>query len=348
MSSVEKQAVTGRAAAEIEDPAAASDHEDAGQLKGFLTSQPFWMTVALAILFMTFSAVSPKDFPTWPNIKNILYDGSTLLLLSVGMTYVIITGGIDLSIGGILVCAQVVAALLMISIGDDSLATVALGLVVAVSIGLLCGLINGLLISKAKIPPLIATLGMAGVTTGISLVLTGGLNLSGIPGKLSALGMVELFGVPALVLVTLAVAVVGGFILALTRFGAYTVAIGSSPTAAQRVGIPLQSHLSKVYMLSGGLAGLAAFLELARFSTTTVTGHATDSLQTIAAVVLGGTSLFGGSGSIFGTIIGVLIPAILQNGFIIAGLQSFWQQIAIGIVLVVAVYFDQIRRGRSR
>ena len=145
-------------------------------------------------------------------------------------------------------------------------------------------------------------------------------------------------------LIAFAVAIVFGIILAATRFGRYTYAVGSNEEAARRAGVTVDRHLIKVYALAGTLAGLAGFLSLARFSTTTIGGHATDNLRRIAAVVIGGTSLFGGIGTILGTVFGVFIPAVLQNGFVIVGVQPFWQHIAVGAVLIVAVYLDQLRR----
>jgi ribose transport system permease protein len=129
-----------------------------------------------------------------------------------------------------------------------------------------------------------------------------------------------------------------------TRFGRHTYAIGSNPEAARRVGINVDRHLIKVYALSGLLAGVAGVLSLARFSTTTIASHSTDNLSAIAAVVLGGTSLFGGVGTVAGSVIGVLIPAVLKNGFVIIGVEPFWQSVAVGAVLIIAVYLDQLRR----
>jgi ribose transport system permease protein len=150
--------------------------------------------------------------------------------------------------------------------------------------------------------------------------------------------------IPWLVIIAFAVAIVFGVILATTRFGRYTYAIGSNEEAARRAGIAVDRHLMKVYGLAGTLAGLAGFLSLARFSTTTIGGHDTDNLQAIAGVVIGGTSLFGGIGTMLGSVFGVFIPAVLQNGFVIVGVQPFWQQIAVGAVLIGAVYLDQLRR----
>jgi ribose transport system permease protein len=160
------------------------------------------------------------------------------------------------------------------------------------------------------------------------------------------LGSGRIADVPWLVVVSVLVAIAGGLLLAVTRFGRYTYAVGSNPEAARRASINVSWHLIKVYALAGCLSGLAGYLSVARFATTTLSGHSTDNMQTIAAVVIGGTSLFGGIGSMIGSAIGVFIPVTLLNGFIVLGMQPFWQQVAVGAVLVIAVYLDQLRRRR--
>jgi ribose transport system permease protein len=170
-----------------------------------------------------------------------------------------------------------------------------------------------------------------------------------VPTKLiTGVGTGRLAGIPWLVVIAAIVCLIFGVILSQTRFGRYTYASGSNAESVRRAGVNLDLHLIKVYTLMGTLAGLAGFLSLARFGTTTISGHSTDNLNVIAAVVIGGTSLFGGVGTILGTVFGVFIPAVLQNGFIIVGVQPFWQQVAVGIVLVAAVYLDQLRRARYR
>jgi ribose transport system permease protein len=190
------------------------------------------------------------------------------------------------------------------------------------------------------------TLGTLGMALGAALLITGGVDQRDVPFKLvETVGSGRLFGeLPYLVLIAFAVALVGGVLLAATRFGRYTYAIGSNEEGARRAGVAVDRHLIKVYALAGTLSGLAGFLSLARFATTTIGGHSTDNLQAIAAIVIGGTSLFGGVGTMLGTVFGVFIPAVLQNGFVIVGLQPFWQQVAVGAVLIIAVYLDQLRR----
>jgi ribose transport system permease protein len=237
----------------------------------------------------------------------------------------------------------------MEAVGGESVGTLLVGFAAALASGLGWGILNGFLIAKAKIPALIVTLGTLGMALGAALLITGGVDQRDFPFKLvETIGSGRLFGeLPYLVLIAFAVALVGGILLAATRFGRYTYAIGSNEEGARRAGIAVDRHLIKVYALAGTLSGLAGFLSLARFATTTIGGHSTDNLQAIAAIVIGGTSLFGGVGTMLGTVFGVFIPAVLQNGFVIVGLQPFWQQVAVGAVLIIAVYLDQLRRRSS-
>jgi ribose transport system permease protein len=297
-------------------------------------------------MIVVFSAIEFSSFLTADNARNVATDASVLLVLAVGMTYVIITSGIDLSVGAVLVFSGVIAARLMNAVGGNGWGTILVGVAAGVLAGLAWGILNGALITKLRVPPLIVTLGTLGMAQGVSLLITGGTDERNVPTKLvDTIGTGRLFGqVPYLVIIAAAVALVFGAILRLTRFGRYTYAVGSNVEAPRRAGIDVDRHLIKVYALAGTLSGLAGFLSLARFSTTTLGGHATDNLNAIAAVVLGGTSLFGGIGTIGGTVVGVFIPAVLANGFVITGVQPFWQQVAVGAVLIAAVYLDQLRR----
>jgi ribose transport system permease protein len=305
-----------------------------------------WIGLILVGLIVVFSLLEPDAFLTVANARNIATDAAVLLILATGMTFVIITAGIDLSVGGVLVFAGVVAAKAMNATDANNWPVIILGLVVALAAGVAWGALNGFLVARAKIPALIVTLGTLGASTGAALVITGGVDEREVPFKLvTTIGIGRAFSqIPYLVIIAFAVAIVFGVILAMTRYGRYTYAVGSNEEAARRAGIAVNRHLIKVYALSGTLSGLAGFLSLARFATTTVGGHDTDNLQAIAAVVIGGTSLFGGIGTMLGTVFGVFIPAVLQNGFVILGVQPFWQQIAVGAVLIGAVYLDQLRR----
>jgi ribose transport system permease protein len=316
----------------------------------FVTGSSTWIGLILAGLIIVFSASEYDSFVSASNARNVATDAAVLLVLAVGMTYVIITAGIDLSVGAVLVFSGVVAAKLMNSVGGNGWGTILLGLAAALGSGFAWGFLNGFLVAKARIPALIVTLGTLGMSLGAALLITGGVDEREVPLKLvDTIGTGRVFGqIPYLVIISFAVALVFGVVLAATRFGRLTYAIGSNEEAARRAGVAVDFHLIKVYALAGTLSGLAGFLSLARFATTTIGGHDTDNLQAIAAVVIGGTSLFGGIGTVLGSVFGVFIPAVLQNGFVIIGVQPFWQQVAVGAVLIGAVYLDQLRRRSQR
>jgi ribose transport system permease protein len=304
----------------------------------------------LVLLVAAFTALRPTSFATPANAANIAADAAILLVLAVGATYVILTAGIDLSVSGVLVFSGVIAAKIMQTLGGDGIGVILLGLLGGLVAGTAWGALNGFLVARARIPALIVTLGTLGMSLGSALLLTGGIDVRDVPLTLVLnVGSGRVAGIPALVVIAALVALVAGIVLAGTRFGRYTYAIGSNAEALRRAGVDTARHLIKVYALAGALAGLAGFLSLARFATTTLGGHSTDNLQTIAAVVIGGTSLFGGVGTVVGSVIGVFIPTVLQNGFVVLGVSPFWQQVAVGAVLIGAVYLDQLRRrARSR
>jgi ribose transport system permease protein len=310
------------------------------------TGSTKWIILILAGLIIAFAIAEPDSFATVNNARNLATNAAILLVIAVGMTFVIITAGIDLSVGSVLVFSGVVSAKLMNSIGGDGWGVIIIGLLAALGCGLAWGVLNGLLITKARVPPLIVTLGTLGMALGLAQIITGGVDVREVPTRLvTSIGVGRLFDqIPWLVAIAAAVAIVFGIWLAFTRFGRHTYAIGSNDEAARRAGINVDRHLIAVYGLSGTLAGLAGFMSLARFATTTIGGHSTDNLQAIAAVVLGGTSLFGGIGTVLGTVVGVFIPAVLENGFVITGVDPFWRDVAVGAVLILAVYLDQLRR----
>jgi ribose transport system permease protein len=325
-----------------------ADEESAPRrLPAVLRSNTVWTLAVLVVLFLFFAVLKPAEFATTFNIRNVLTDSAILLVLAVGMTYVIVTAGIDLSVGSVLVFSGVVAAKTMVALGGTTAGwgAIALGSLAGAGCGLGWGLVNGLLVAKARIPPLIATLGTLGMSLGLAQVITNGSDVNQVPAKLAnAIGYGLVAGVPWLVIIAVLIALVFGLLLALTRFGRHTYAIGSNAEAARRVGIKVDWHLVKVYALSGLLSGVAGLLSLAHYTTTTIASHTSDNLGAIAAVVIGGASLFGGVGTIAGTVIGVLIPGVLRNGLIILGAQRFWLDVAVGAVLVVAVFLDQLRR----
>jgi ribose transport system permease protein len=321
-----------------------------------LITNPVAMTFFFLFVTMLIFAISaPGQFGTRSNIEQLALNVAILTVVSVGTTFVIATAGIDLSIPSGIVLGEVFAvkALSWISVGtgtavdvsaDDTKAWYMLvALIGSLTAGLLLGLINGFTVGYMRIPPMLATLGSLGGGLGIALLLQNGVNIA-----TYALNPVAtshaIPHVPNLIVIGLLAVAAGYVLMHLSVFGRHTLAIGSSEEAARRVGLNVERHLLKVYTLGGLASGLGGFLAVAYFSTTSVAGHSTDNLQAITAVALGGTSLFGGTASIIGTLIGVWIPAVLQNGFIIVGVKPYWQMIAVGVVLILAIYSDQLRR----
>ena len=311
-----------------------------------LGGQIAWIALILILMMGAFTLLAGGAFASVANVRNIATDACILMVMALGQLFVIITGGIDLSVGAILVFSGVMGCLVMNAVGGPL--GIACGIGVSILSGCAWGAINGLLVTKARLSPLIATLGTFGMAMGLALVIANGIDLMAPLPLVRSFGVGRAFGIiPWLVLVAGVAAIVMAVVLNQTRFGRHTFAIGASATAAERAGIPVTVHLVRVYMLAGGLAGVASVMSLARFGTTTISGHLEDNLKVITAVVLGGASLLGGIGTVTGTVIGTLIPVVLLNGFVITGIQAFWQQFAIGLVLIVAVYLDSRKRAAT-
>lgn len=326
-----------------------------------LVASPVMVTfLFLVVMMVIFSVLAPGKFDTVSNIQQLALNVSILTVVSVGTTFVIATAGIDLSIPSGIVLGEVFAvkALSYIHVGsgtavdvladDSKIWYMAVALVGSLTAGLILGLVNGFLVGYMRIPPMLATLGTLGAGLGIALLLQNGVNVA--TYALNPVATGELIpGLHNLILIA-AFAVAAGYVaMHMGIFGRHTLAIGSSEEAARRVGLKVERHLLKVYTVGGLASGLGGFLSVAYFSTTSVAGHSTDNLSAITAVALGGTSLFGGIATIIGTLIGVWIPAVLQNGFIIVGVQPYWQMVAVGAVLILAIYMDQLRRrARNR
>ena len=311
-----------------------------------------WIFLLLVGLMLFFNFMAPGKFLTEFNVRSMAVNVAVLLVIAVGETFVMATGGIDLSVGYVLLFSSVTSAQVMNWGGKDPTNSgwdiVILGFLVAVGSGLAWGILNGAIVAKAKVPALIATLDTLGMSWGLAEIFSNGQDLRYLPKIIADMGASRLIfdKVPLVVIVAVLMAVAGAVILSLTRFGRYTLAIGSNQEAARRAGVNVDGHLIAVYALSGSLAGFAGFMSLAIFTTTTISGHANDNLQAIAAVVIGGTSLMGGVATVGGTTIGVCIPMVLFSGFTILGYQSFWRDVAVGAVLILAVYADQLRRRR--
>jgi len=317
------------------------------KLASWLTRPTTTMLLVLVGIIAIFAALSPTTFFTLANGQGILSNVAILLVVAVGATFVIITAGIDLSVGSVLVFSSVLGAKAMTAIGGDSLPAILSGLLVTIVAGGAWGVLNGVLVAKAKVPSFVVTLGTLGAAYGLALVISGGVDVRSVPTPLVEFGNGRWLGIPVIFSIAALITVIAGIALALTVFGRRTYAIGSNEESARRSGIRVERHLIKVYALAGALAGFGGFLSLARFGTTTIAGNNTLNLQVITAVVIGGTSLFGGIGWMFGTTIGVFIPVVLANGFIIRGVVPYWQYVAVGTVLITAVLLDQRRRLRQ-
>ena len=326
-----------------------------------LATTPILITLAfLLLLIVVLSLLAPGKFGTASNLSLLAQNVAILTVVSVGTTFVIATAGIDLSIPSGIILGEVFAAQALsriqvaggtaidVAASDTTALIILAALAASLVAGLLLGSVNGFLIAYMRIPPMLATLGTLGAGLGVGLLLQNGVNVATYALNPVATGHL-IPGVSNLILIAIVVVALGYVGMHMSVFGRHTLAIGSNEEAARRVGLDVRRHLLKVYIVGGTASGFAGFLSLAYFSTTSVGGHATDNLQAITAVALGGTSLFGGVALILGTVIGVWIPAVLQNGFIIVGVNPYWQLIAVGIVLVFAVWVDQLRRrGQNR
>jgi ribose transport system permease protein len=324
-----------------------------------------YIFLVLIALLAFFSIISPNHaFFERSNFINIAWDTAEILLLAIGETFVIVTAGIDLSVGTVLMFSGVIASWTMAQTGGppalvasgqfpNAPTAIPLGIAAGICVGTLFGLINGVLVTRLRMPAFIVTLGVFSIANGLGdLVSSGGAAgqsaIPPIPGSFAnTLGNGNLiFGLPTLVVVAAFVAVVTHVVLTRTLFGRRTFAVGSNLEGSRLAGVPVNSHVIWVYVFAGFMAGLAGVLDLARFHSTDIQGHSLDNLDAIAAVVIGGTSLFGGTGSIVGTVIGAFIPTVLRYGFTIQGISSFWQDVVVGAIIIVAVLVDQIRRRR--
>jgi ribose transport system permease protein len=319
------------------------------RLRHAVRAQALQIVLIWLALVVVFSALAPASFLDTTNFRNIAISVSILAVLGVGTTFIIVTGGIDLSMGSVLVFSGVVSSMAMERVGGgQGWSSAVVGIVVALASGTAWGLLNGFLVAKAKVPPMIVTLGTFGAALGLAQVLTGGIDLRAVPDVLvDSIGFGAIAGIPGLVVVAAVIAALGIVLLHRTKFGLHTNAVGSNAEACRRVGINVDRQLIMVYAFAGLLAGLAGILNLTYFRSTTIGGNSLTNLDVIAGVVIGGTSLFGGIGTVFGTVIGLLIPATLRNGFVILGIPPYWQQVVVGAFLVSAVYLDQLRRSAA-
>ena len=279
--------------------------------------------------------VATPYFLTLSNLRNVAQQTSINAMIAVGMTFVIVSGGIDLSVGSILAFAGVVTA----SVLEREL-PIAFAILAGLATGAVCGLCNGILITWGRIPPFISTLGMMSVARGAALLYTDGRPISGFSQEFRTMATGKWLSVRLPVVITLAVYLLGHFVLSRTKFGRYVFAIGGNQQAARLSGVNVRFHKAIVYTLSGVTSALAAVILTSRLNSAQPIAGLNYELDAIAATVIGGTSLTGGEGSLGGTLIGALIIGVLRNGLNLLNISSFLQQIVIGSVIIVAALVD--------
>jgi ribose transport system permease protein len=291
--------------------------------------------IALALLIIALTLASPY-FLTWPNFINVLRQASLQFLMSAGLTIVILTGGIDLSIGAVLGLSACIAAS-MISEGY-----IVLGIAAGLAAGLACGLFNGVLVTAGRIPPFIATYGTLWIAFGLGYVFMKGEVIYGLPAEFRFIGAGFVWGIPVPVIVAAALLAALHFLLQKTVLGRAIYAIGGNPDAARLSGMPVTPRMIMIYGLSGMLSGFAALVTIARINAADSSLGEDLLLPAIAAVCIGGTSLFGGVGGIMGTAVGSIILALILNGINLLGVQTFWQNAVMGTIILLSVFVDQL------
>jgi ribose transport system permease protein len=309
----------------------------------------FQSLLALALLVLVLSLAS-DTFLTVDNCINVLRQISINLCISIGMTMVVLSGGIDLSVGSVLaLCGAVAAGLMKYGLVIRPLDvvlqfTVGGAIVAAVTIGLLLGWFNGCVITRFGLPPFVATLGLMSIARGLTMWWTGGFPITGLGPHFGFIGTGHLFGVPMPVWISVVLVAVFVVVTRHTRFGRYLYAVGGNERAAALTGLDVTRVKVIAYGLCGGLAAVASLLLTARLDSATPIAGFSYELDSIAAVVIGGASLSGGRGSILGTVLGCLIIGVLNNGLVLLDVSPSWQQVVKGLVIIVAVAIDRMSR----
>jgi ribose transport system permease protein len=296
---------------------------------------------ALIVVFIFLSIASPV-FLSADNLFNIGAQTAVVAVIAIGMTLVIITAGIDLSVGSVAALSGVVGVMMMANLGLP----VPLAVLGGALVGALAGLVNGLLVSVAGLAPFIATLGMLTVARGLVYIVTNAQAIFGAPDSFRLLGQGVIGPIPIPILVIVVVAVAGYIILSRTRLGRYAYAMGSNLEAARLSGIPIRRYLTSVYVISGALAGFGGMIAASRVNSGQPNFGIGLELDVIAAAVIGGASLFGGQGTVLGTLIGAFLIALIRDGAVLLDISTFYQQVIIGVVIWLAVFWDQYRRRR--
>lgn len=298
------------------------------------------LTAVVVVLAIIFTLINPR-FATVTNLANVLTQASHIIIISVAMTFVITSAGIDLSVGS-LVALVTVVGFALIKEGMHP----ALGVLTMFGMGAAIGCFTGILIALVKIPPFIATLGMMVSLRGLALLHSAGNMLYGLPPSLTWFGQGKIAGIPVPVIIALSTAVFGAWVFNHTKFGLNVRAIGGNREAARLAGVPVNLIEILVYGLMGLVTALGGLIMIARIDSTQATIGTAMEIHIIAAVIIGGTSLFGGRGTIYGTVLGAILLAMMTNALVIAGVDHFWQLVIMGLIVLLAVAISNLRERR--
>jgi inositol transport system permease protein len=299
--------------------------------------------LALLIVFFTYEN---ERFISLRNLTNILTEGSIYGIIAVGMTFVILTAGVDLAVGSLLAFAGMAGAYAATSFGADLSLSWLIALGTATAVGAAAGYLQGRAVTLLGIPPFIVTLGGMTIWRGATLILHDGAPIAGFDAGLRWWGTGTIVHIPVPVVVFALVAAAGYVVQRYTRYGRHVYAVGGNPEAARLNGLNVSGVVTSVYLIVGVLSGLAGFLQSARLGAAEATAGTGYELRVIASVVIGGASLSGGRGGIGGTIIGALLIGVLTNGLVIMRVSSYWQQVVVGLIIVAAVAFDTFAKSR--
>lgn len=321
-------------------------HKSSAALVKFVSR--FQSLMVLILMVIAISLLSDR-FLTAANGWNIMRQISVNVCLSIGMTMIIIAGGIDLSVGSILALAGAVTAGLIKSpvpipwLGVQLDFTLAGALLAGIAVGMLLGWFNGLMITRVRIPPFVATLGMLSIARGLTMLWTKGFPITGLGSSFAIIGTASFLGAPVPVWISGLLVLLFIIVTNKTRFGRYIYAVGGNEQAARLSGLNVDRIKLWVYTIAGGLSAVAGLIATSRLDSAQPNAGIGYELDSIAAVVIGGTSLSGGRGSIWGTVIGCLIIGVLNSGLVLLDVSPFWQQVVKGVVILVAVAIDRLR-----
>lgn len=310
-------------------------------MKSITRQEWFGALIAVVALAIVLSLASPY-FLNARNLSNILVQASVIALLAGGQTFVILTGGVDLAVGAVTALCGAFAGYMMVKLGIDPIIAIA----TALAIGAAIGIFNGYLVAYVGIPAFIVTLGGLTLWRGLAFDSTGGFDMAGLPEPFPTIGYGDIAGIPMPILITGIYFLVMAFVLSSTKLGRYVYAMGSNEMGARQVGINIRRYKLSVYLVSGLSCALGALVLMGRMDSSSGKMAQMFELDAIAAVILGGTSLFGGRGSIWGSLLGAILITTIRNGMNLLEVSQFKQMMAIGAVVIVAVWIDVLRRGK--